>query len=82
MDQNFNLGVGLDSSTPIVCEACGNDTFREAAYVRKISKLLTGSPEDMIAPVPTFACVKCGHVNESFQLKGSKSKQDDQKNSN
>lgn len=69
MDQN--LRVGLDSSTPIVCESCGNDTFREAAYLRKVSKLLTGSPEDMIVPVPTFVCAKCNHVNEGFQLKTS-----------
>ena len=69
MDQN--LRVGLDSSTPIVCESCGNDTFREAAYLRKVSKLLTGSPEDMIVPVPTFVCSKCNHVNEGFQLKTS-----------
>lgn len=77
MDQN--LRVGLDSSTPIVCESCGNDTFKEAAYLRKVSKLLTGSPEDMIVPVPTFVCVKCNHVNEGFQLKEPKSKPEDQK---
>jgi uncharacterized Zn finger protein len=77
MDQN--LRVGLDSSTPIVCESCGNDTFKEAAYLRKISKLLTGSPEDMVVPVPTFVCAKCGHVNESFQLKEAKSTKENQK---
>ena len=77
MDQN--LRVGLDSSTPIVCEECGNDTFKEVAYLRKISKLLTGSPEDTVVPLPTFACSKCNHVNESFQLKDSKPKKDEEK---
>lgn len=67
-----NIRVGLDHSTPILCESCGNDTFREANYLRKISKLLTGSPEDTIVPIPTVMCAKCGHVNEGFQLKDSK----------
>jgi hypothetical protein len=70
MDQNIR--VGMDNSTPIVCESCGNDTFREATYLRKISKLLTGSPEDMIVPVPTFTCSKCFHVNEQFKVKDAK----------
>jgi hypothetical protein len=66
------IRLGLDNSTPIICEACGNDTFIEAQYLRKVSKLLTGSPEDMVMPVPTFLCAKCKHVNENFQLPGSK----------
>ena len=46
-----------------------NNTFIEANYIRKISKLLTGSPEDMIVPIPTFVCTKCSHVNEQFKIK-------------
>lgn len=67
-----NIRVGLENSTPILCEACGNDTFREANYLRKISKLLTGSPEDTIIPIPTVMCAKCGHINEGFQIKETK----------
>lgn len=66
------MKVNLENSTAIVCEACGNDTFTEAFYIRKISKLLTGSAEDLIAPVPTFACLKCNTINEQFQLADSK----------
>jgi len=62
------IRLGLDSSTAIVCEACNNDTFIEAQYLRKVSKLLTGSPEDMVMPVPTFLCAKCHHTNENFKL--------------
>lgn len=62
------LRVGLESSTPIVCEECNNDTFVEVTYLRKISKLLTGSPQDMVVNIPAFACSKCGHINEQFRL--------------
>lgn len=67
-----NLKVGLENSTAILCESCGGQTFREATYLRRISKLLTGSPEDMIVPIPTFACIQCNHVNDQFQLKDKK----------
>lgn len=70
--ENQQVRVGLENSTAIVCEDCGNLTFTEASYLRKISRLLTGSAEDMIVPVPTFVCTKCGHVNEQFQIKEPK----------
>lgn len=68
MDQ-AKLKIGLDNSTAIACESCNNPTFKEVTYLRRISKLLTGAPEDMIVPVPAFACAKCDHVNDQFQLK-------------
>jgi uncharacterized Zn finger protein len=69
---NQQVRVGLENSTAIVCESCGNPTFKEASYLRKVSRLLTGSAEDMLVPVPTFICTKCGHVNEQFQIKEPK----------
>ena len=69
---NQQVRVGLENSTAIVCENCDNTTFREASYLRKVSRLLTGSADDMIVPVPTFICAKCGHVNEQFQIKEPK----------
>jgi hypothetical protein len=65
---NSKIRVGLENSNAIVCEACENETFIEANYLRRVSKLLTGSPEDMIVPVPTFLCSKCGHINPNFRI--------------
>jgi hypothetical protein len=71
MDQS-NIKVGLENSTAIVCDECGSQTFKEVTYLRRISRLLTGAPEDMIVPIPAFACSNCNHVNEQFQLKDQK----------
>lgn len=60
--------VGLENSHAIICEECRNDTFIQGMYLRRVSKLLTGAADDMIANVPTFICTKCNHVNEAFQL--------------
>ena len=71
MIDNPKIRVGLENSTAILCEACGNDTFVEANYLRKISKLLTGSAEDMVVPMPTFLCSKCNHINSGFRMPGT-----------
>ena len=69
MDNNVpQLRVGLESSTGISCNECGNDTFNEVVYLRKISKILTGTAEDALIPVPTFACAKCSNVNKEFRM--------------
>lgn len=54
------------------CEKCECEKFKEVMYVFKVSKLLTGEPQDSIVPVPTFACIECGHVNEEFDIKRQK----------
>jgi hypothetical protein len=61
--------INLQNSTGLICESCKNDTFIEVMYVRKISKLMTGSAEDTIVPIPTLACAKCTHVNEAYSMK-------------
>ena len=70
----MNLGnqqqpnISIDKTTPIICEECGNDTFVQALFLRKISPLLTGTGQEGVVPVPTFMCTKCNHVNKAFQL--------------
>jgi hypothetical protein len=69
MDNQLKLNVDLSkNSTGIKCEnlECGNETFREVMYIRKISKLITGSPNDSYMPIPTYQCSKCGHINKDF----------------
>ena len=65
----MKLNISLDKTTPIVCDECGNDTFTQVLLLRKASKFLTGTAQDALMPIPTFACVKCNHVNEEFQPK-------------
>lgn len=62
---------------PIKCEKCGNDTFNDIVYLFRISKIVTGSNQDTLVPMPSFKCSSCGHINEEFQPK----KKDEQQNS-
>lgn len=60
------LNVSLDKTVPITCEKCDNQTFSEAVILRKVSRFLTGQPQDGLVPIPVFSCTACGHVNNEF----------------
>lgn len=64
-----SLNISLDKTTAFTCDECGCETFTQVIFLRKASKFLTGTDQDAVIPVPSFACSKCGHVNEEFQPK-------------
>ncbi len=57
----------LSLATDIVCENCGNLTFEEVLLMKKVSALVSPNGKEGIVPIPTFACVACGYVNEMFR---------------
>lgn len=66
MSNTPKLNISLDKTTPIVCDECSNTIFQEGTLLRKASKILIGSHQDALVPIPVFVCSKCGHVNEEF----------------
>jgi len=64
--QQMNLNITLDKTTPVKCDVCENETFQEVVLLRKASRFVTGTPQDALIPIPAFACTKCGHVNEDL----------------
>ena len=67
--ENLNMNITMDKTTPIVCEKCQNETFNQVTFLREVSKFIAGTDQDALVPIPSFACAKCGHVNEKFQPK-------------
>jgi uncharacterized Zn finger protein len=57
----------LSLATDIVCENCGNLTFQEVMLMKKISAIASPNGKEGIIPIPTFACVACGYVNQMFR---------------
>lgn len=59
----------LSLATDLVCESCQNRTFQEVLLMKKVSALVSPNGKEGIIPIPTFACVACGYVNEMFRPK-------------
>lgn len=77
--ENLSNAELMSKSTPIVCEKCGCDRFKEIIFLRRVSKLLIGATNDGIIPIPTFACQNCGNVNEEFTPRGADEKKEEPK---
>ena len=58
--------INLRDCETIKCEKCESIYFKEVIYIKKVSKLLTGSPEDTTVPFPIYKCDSCGHINKGF----------------
>jgi uncharacterized Zn finger protein len=58
--------IDLREQPTIACEKCESIFFKEVVIIKRVSKLLTGSPKDTDVPFPTYMCEKCGHVNKDF----------------
>ena len=67
--KQMNLNISLDKTTPLSCELCQCETFTQVTFIRKVSMFIAGTYSDALIPIPSFACTKCGHVNEEFQPK-------------
>ena len=52
---NFNLNDARDMD----CE-CGGKIFLPGYRFKKISRLLTGAPQDSIMPIELYVCASCG----------------------
>jgi len=67
--QQPQMNVDFNQTTSLTCDECEHETFTQVFYIRKLSALLSPSGEETLIPVPTFACAKCGHVNEGLKAK-------------
>jgi uncharacterized Zn finger protein len=64
--KELKMNVALKDTTPIKCDKCENEVFTEGIMLRKISRFVAGTTQDALMPIPVFACLNCGHVNEDF----------------
>ncbi len=59
-------------SKPMKCQAivdgikCENTTFIQGAMFNKVSKFITGNPQDTILSIPVFLCTKCNTPLKEF----------------
>ena len=60
------IRVNLDDAEDILCDECSNNHFEPAFQMKRVSALVSPTGEEVMLPVQTFQCNKCGHVNEEF----------------
>jgi hypothetical protein len=66
MQQQQPNPVDLTKTSAIICQECGNQSFKEAMLVRKESRFISGLPDDRIVPVALIVCTKCEAPLDEF----------------
>ena len=66
-DGKVQQTIDMNKTTPIKCEKCENQTFKQTLLIRKMSALVSPSGQETVIPIGVFACEKCGHVNTEFE---------------
>jgi len=56
----------LANAKDLKCEKCECNVFIPAVIIKHISALVSPIGQEINAPVQTFACLKCQHVNKDF----------------
>lgn len=57
--------IDITQATDLKCH-CGGDTFVNGFRFKKVSKILTGTPDDAIIPIEVFLCGDCGEALEDL----------------
>jgi hypothetical protein len=62
----LNVSVDIKELPSLKCEKCDCETFIPAQLIKIASPMITTTGKIGYVPIPTFACVKCGHVNDAL----------------
>lgn len=57
--QGLPAGVSLKDARDMNCD-CGNNTFMPGYRFKKLSKIMTGQPQDTVIPIEMYLCTSCG----------------------
>ena len=74
------LQLDISKTDTITCENCGNASFIQAFFLKKVSALVSPTGKEAIVPIQVFSCGNCGKVAEGF-LEGSGLEEEQQKDS-
>ena len=66
-DGQVQQTIDVSQTTPVKCDKCENQTFKQTLLLRKVSALVSPNGQEQYVPVAVFACEKCGHVNSEFE---------------
>ena len=62
--------VDISKADTIQCKECGNASFIQSFFLKKISALMSPTGQEAIVPIQVYSCGNCGAVPTKM-LEGS-----------
>jgi len=70
--------VDLSQADTVKCEKCGNYSFIQSFFLKRISPVMSPTGQEAIVPIQVYSCGNCGTVPKSMMGElGLEDKQDD-----
>ena len=58
--------VDINDTEMVKCDDCGNASFIQAFFLRKLSALMSPTGQETIIPIEVFSCGNCGKVPDKL----------------
>ena len=63
--------VDINDTEMVKCDDCGNASFIQAFFLRKLSALMSPTGQEAMIPVQIYSCGNCGKVPDKLMPTGN-----------
>ena len=63
--------IDINDTEMIKCDDCGNASFIQAFFLRRLSALMSPTGQEAMIPVQVYSCGNCGKVPEKLMPVGN-----------
>ena len=58
--------IDISKADTITCDDCGNASFIQAFFLKKVSALVSPTGKEAIVPMQVFSCGNCGTIPKNM----------------
>ena len=62
--------IDISKADTITCDDCGNASFIQAFFLKKVSALVSPTGKEAIVPMQVFSCGNCGTIPKNMTEMG------------
>jgi hypothetical protein len=63
--------IDINDTEMVKCDDCGNASFIQAFFLRRLSALMSPTGQEAMIPVQIYSCGNCGKVPDNLMPKAS-----------
>ena len=63
--------VDINDTEMVKCDDCGNASFIQAFFLRRLSALMSPTGQEAMIPVQVYSCGNCGKVPDKLMPQGN-----------
>ena len=58
--------IDISKADTITCDDCGNASFIQAFFLKKVSALVSPTGKEAVVPMQVFSCGNCGKIPQNM----------------